>query len=146
MCGKEKACCLIGDCGLEDALAIKQWVFVITKDLIEAQGFSVFFFKYKNAFTDICFKTVNELKENYPFIKILYSEHSSQMIDESDVCVFFYDKDCAKSEFGTYVKESHEYALSKKKKIINIPVCAHRLVKAIDSQRRRDIKNHRIVE
>ncbi|MBQ3115490.1 MAG: DUF1273 family protein [Clostridia bacterium] len=75
----------------------------------------------KHQETLLCFEQEVEHKTKWTSGKAQYVERNQAMIDDSDFCIFYYNKNYntpTKTNSGT--KIAYEYALKKNKKIINL--------------------------
>ncbi len=144
-----KICCFIGHSKIENKAQVEEKVITVVENLIN-QGVDVFLFGGSSEFNDICFYIVFNFKKKYPYIKLIdyytiqnllekninftkkiYISRNIEMINDSDICVFYYDKNylppgrkkekrhLTSHQSNIVTKTAYEYAKNKKK-IINI--------------------------
>ena len=142
-------CCFIGLSKIENKAQVEEKVITVVENLIN-QGVDVFLFGGSSEFNDICFYILFNFKKKYPYIKLIdyytiqnlleeninftkkiYISRNIEMINDSDICVFYYDKiylPCRRKKEKRHLtsyqsnivtKIAYEYAKNKKK-IINI--------------------------
>ena len=161
---KEKTCCFIGHRKIQNEEKLKAFLRTFIRSLVE-NGFTRFIFGSKSDFDNICLEIATELKEEYPEIyrigyltkaysgskrlyeevckpdfiytsgKAVYVERNQYIIDQSDYCIFYYDKNyippikiiskkryvipiTTSGKSGTEI--AYKYALKKKKQTLNI--------------------------
>ena len=134
----KKICCFIGYEKIKNEEEVEKRVILLVENLIN-QGVDIFLFSGSSKFSDICFYVVLNFKKKYPNIKLLeyYSIKSLlgenintkkkycitrdiEMINDSDVCVFYYENNhlCPKRKKRfNFTKIAYEYAKNKKKAI-----------------------------
>lgn len=139
-----KTCCFIGHRKIDWTDELEEKVKQIVEDLIVNQNVQTFLFGSRSEFDALCNYVVGLLKEKYPNIKLInflcknetsildcdetqiietfgrssYIQRNKAMIDESGLCIFFFDEKLHKTKSGTRI--AYEYAKNKTKKIINV--------------------------
>ncbi len=88
----------------------------------QRQEYETFYLRYVNKEVYLLtFEEEHEHKTKYTANKASYVKRNQAMIDDSDICVFYYNKNyvpSSKTKSGT--KIAFEYAIKKKKCIINL--------------------------
>ena len=69
---KNKTCCFIGHRKIDETYRLTSDLKSTIIDLIGNKGVCYFLFGSKSDFNDLCYKTVTELKEEYPHISRIY--------------------------------------------------------------------------
>lgn len=148
-----KTACFIGHREIFNDIDFNNKLYRVIENLILVNGVNVFMFGSKSRFNSLCYRTVTELKEKYPYTKriyvraeypkiseeyknyllenyeetyypenilkcgkAIYIKRNFEMIDKSEYCIFYYDKNKNRKS-GT--ESAYRYALKKDKVIIN---------------------------
>ncbi len=98
---EKQSCCFIGHRDIEDAEAVFLSTKRVVEELIE-QGVRVFNFGGRSDFNDICYKIVLELEKEYPYIKrvkynvtteyVFYKEDKEKIIKMRCPNLSYYDE------------------------------------------------------
>ena len=156
-----KACCFIGHRDIETTDELVSSIRHILEMLIEDEGVRTFAFGSRSDFNSLCHDIVTDLQKEYNGLervfltcrseactlesereiehktkytsgRAAYVERNQALIDMSDFCIFYYDKDylppmrrADKRAWSTYQPKSgtalaYKYAQQKKKHIINV--------------------------
>ena len=87
----------------------------------EKEKFEKFYLKILKRETELfCVDEEFEYKTKYTAGKASYIERNQAMINDSDYCVFYYDKNYLPQKNKSGTKIAYDYAIKKKKQIINV--------------------------
>ena len=78
----KKICCFLGHRTIEASQKLKIDLSRIVTKLITEENVGTFLFGSKSQFNDLCYKTVSNLKEIYPFIRRVYIRAEFPDIDD----------------------------------------------------------------
>ena len=112
---KAKTCCFIGHREIEKAEELKRQLYETIENLIAKEDVDTFLFGSKSVFDSLCYDTVTELKENFPFIKRVFVRAEYPMINDDYLRYLhkyyedtYYPKEVEGAGRAAYIKRNYK--------------------------------------